>query len=69
MSPVFGQGEYPHLSDAGILTERGPRWRHGARDPERCPPCLGERRAGSRIPRQTTPAVSQSVIAALPAIC
>ena len=24
MSPVSGQGECPHLSDAGILTERGP---------------------------------------------
>ena len=23
MSPVSGQGECPHLSDAGILTERG----------------------------------------------
>ena len=24
MSPVSGQGECPHLSDAGILTERRP---------------------------------------------
>jgi hypothetical protein len=24
VSPVSGQGECPHLSDAGILTERGP---------------------------------------------